>query len=185
MFMTIDIARKGKDNTIFRVWDGWLCVHRHKIDKSTLDVVVNKARSLMRDYSVPLSHVVADEDGVGGGVVDFLKCKGFVNASRPMKELIGNEYITPNYTNLRSQCSFKMAEMIQKRKIGEVQRDQGVIDATSEEMEQIKQKDIDKDGKIQVVQKEVIKENIGRSPDEWDSIMMRYYFALAPKTFCF
>jgi hypothetical protein len=42
-------------------------------------------------------------------------------------------------------------------------------------------KDIDKDGKLSIVPKEMIKENIGRSPDEWDSIMMRYYFELQPK----
>ena len=38
--------------------------------------------------------------------------------------------------------------------------------------------DIDKDGKQSIVPKERVKELIGRSPDEWDSIMMRYWFAL-------
>ena len=31
-----------------------------------------------------MSNIVVDEDGVGGGVVDILKCNGFVNNSRPM-----------------------------------------------------------------------------------------------------
>ena len=53
------------------------------------------------------------------------------------------------------------------------------------EMEQIKQKNIDKEGKIAIIGKDVIKTNIGRSPDEWDSIMMRYYFELEPKMFMF
>ena len=52
-------------------------------------------------------------------------------------------------------------------------------------MEQVKQKDIDKDGKVALVSKDVVKEMIGRSPDEWDSIMMRYYFELIPKVFTF
>ena len=86
MYMTIDIARKGKDKTVFRVWNGFVCVHRFEILKSGLDIVVRKARDLMKKYGVSLSHVVADEDGVGGGVVDFLGCKGFVNGSRPKKK---------------------------------------------------------------------------------------------------
>ena len=47
-----------------------------------------------------------------------------------------------------------------------------------EEMEQVKLRDIDKDGKQGIIPKERVKELIGRSPDEWDSIMMRYWFAL-------
>lgn len=184
-YITIDVARKGKDKTVFRVWHGWVCVQRYGIDKSDLTVVVNKAKELQARFQVPLSHVVADEDGVGGGVVDFLRCKGFVNGSRPLKELIGQEYVVPNYLNLRSQCGFKMAEMVEKRLIGEVLTDEGVRDIVSEEMEQIKQKDIDKDGKVAIIGKEVIKANIGRSPDEWDSIMMRYYFQLEAKVFTF
>jgi len=120
-----------------------------------------------------------------GGVVDFLKCKGFVNGSKPLKELIGEEYVTPNYNNLKTQCSYKMAEKIVKREVGEVDNDSVVKERTSEEMEQIKQKDIDKDGKIQLVGKDIIKSMIGRSPDEWDSIMMRYWFELTPKAFTF
>ena len=185
MYMTIDIARKGKDKTVFRVWKGFICVHRFEILKSGLDVVVRKARGLMKKYNVSLSHVVADEDGVGGGVVDFLGCKGFVNGSRPKKEMIGNEYVVPNYANLKTQCSYKISEMIVNRQIGEVCDDSNVIKYVGEEMEQVKQKDIEKDGKIQLIGKDIVKQYIGRSPDEWDSIMMRYFFELEPKVFFF
>lgn len=185
MFMTIDVARKGKDLTVYRIWHGWLCIHRHSIAKSGLKEVVRKAEQLQIQYKVPLSHIVADEDGVGGGVVDFLGCKGFVNGSRPLEEMIGNEMIVPNYNNLKTQCGYKMAEKITKREVGERCDNQEVISRVSEEMEQIKQKDIDKDGKIALVGKEIIKQNIGRSPDDWDVIMMRYYFELTPKVFMF
>ena len=172
-YLTIDIARKGKDNTVFRVWHGWVCVYRFAIDKSGLVEVVDKAKELQRRYSIPLSNVIADEDGVGGGVVDFLQCKGFVNNSRALN----NE----NFNNLKSQCGYKMAAKIQAREVGEMVADSSVIDIVTEEMEQVKQKDIDKDGKIALVSKDIVKENIGRSPDEWDSIMMRYWFELAPR----
>lgn len=184
-FMTIDVARKGKDTTVFRVWYGWKCIYRYMIPKSGLVEVVDRAKIIQKKYNVPLSHIVADEDGVGGGVVDFLGCKGFVNGSSPKKEMVGEEYIIPNYDNLKTQCSYKMAEKIVKREVGEVVSDSMVTETTSEEMEQIKQRDIDKDGKIRLVPKDVVKAMIGRSPDEWDSIMMRYYFELIPKVFTF
>jgi len=177
-FMTIDVARKGRDKTVFRIWHGWVCIARESIAKSGLDEVVGRAKILQTRYGIALSNIVADEDGVGGGVVDFLKCKGFVNNSSPLEMLEGNTYIKPNYDNLKSQCSIKMAEMITNRLAGEVCDNDAVKQTTAEEMEQVKLKDIDKDGRQGIIPKDRIKELIGRSPDEWDSIMMRYWFAL-------
>lgn len=169
-YMTIDVARKGKDSTVFRVWHGWKCIYRYSIDKSSLTVVVDKAKELQRTYGVSNSHTIADEDGVGGGVVDFLYCQGFVNGSKALN----NE----NFSNLKSQCGYHIASKIVAREMGEVVTDTIVVERTSEEMEQVKQKDIDKDGKVALISKDVVKKMIGRSPDEWDSIMMRYYFEL-------
>lgn len=172
-YITIDVARQGKDKTVFRIWYGWVCVESYRIEKSGLDIVVKKAYEFIQKHSIPLTNVIADEDGVGGGVVDFLKCRGFVNNSQPLKG--------ENYSNLKSQCSILTAKKISLNEMGELCNDKTLIDIVSEEMEQIKMKDIDKDGKLSIVPKELIKENIGRSPDEWDSIMMRYYFELQPK----
>ena len=155
-----------------------MCIARESIAKSGLDEVVGRAKILQTRYGIALSNIVADEDGVGGGVVDFLKCKGFVNNSSPLEMLEGNTYIKPNYDNLKSQCSIKMAEMITNRLAGEVCDNDAVKQTTAEEMEQVKLKDIDKDGRQGIIPKDRIKELIGRSPDEWDSIMMRYWFAL-------
>jgi len=177
-FMTIDVARKGRDKTVFRIWHGWVCIARESIAKSGLDHVVGRAKILQTRYNIALSNIVADEDGVGGGVVDFLKCKGFVNNSSPLEMLEGNVYVKPNYDNLKSQCSIKMAEMITNKLAGELCDNDAVKQTTAEEMEQVKLKDIDKDGRQGIIAKDRIKELIGRSPDEWDSIMMRYWFAL-------
>ena len=54
-----------------------------------------------------------------------------------------------------------------------------IKDKIIEDLEQVAQKDIDKDeNKIMLVGKDEIKENIGRSPDYGDAIMMRMYFEL-------
>lgn len=177
-YLTIDVARKGKDKTVFRVWRGWVCVHREAMNVSTIPEIVTKAEILQQTYNIANSNTIADEDGVGGGVVDYLGCKGFVNNSRPIKEMIGEDYETPNYDNLKSQCSIEMAKKICKKEVVELCDNTEVIEVTSEEMEQVKIKDIDKDGKLGIIPKDKVKEMIGRSPDEWDSIMMRYWFEL-------
>ena len=174
-YLTIDVARKGKDKTIYRVWDGFLCVKRVALAVSKVNEVVDGGRKLMQDYSIPLSRVVADEDGVGGGVVDYLKCKGFVNNS---KALNGD-----NYSSLKSQCSVLMAKRISERGCGEICDNKDVRDIVGEEMEQVKLKDIDKDGRVTIIPKDEMKEKLGRSPDDWDSIMMREFFELAPAWF--
>jgi len=177
-YITIDVARKGKDKTVFRLWEGFLCVRRISMDISKVNEVVDKANSLRQQHGVPLSQIVADEDGVGGGVVDYLGCKGFVNNSSPLDEIIAGEKVRPNYENLKTQCSFHMANKIQNREAGELCENSDIIDLVSEEMEQVKQRDIDKDGRLKLVTKDIVKEKIGRSPDDWDGIMMRYIFEL-------
>ena len=74
-----------------------------------------------------------------------------------------------------------MAKKIQSRECGEETKSISIRDLVSEEMEQIKQKEIDKDTRLGIIPKDTIKANIGRSPDHWDSIMMRYYFELNKK----
>jgi hypothetical protein len=172
-YLTIDVARHGKDKSVFRIWYGWVCVTSFRIEKSGLDVVVSKAKEFMRIHNIPISNVIADEDGVGGGVIDFLKCQGFVNNS---KALNGE-----NYANLKSQCSILTAKKIEENLIGEICEDGSLRDIIAEEMEQVKMKDMDKDGRLTIIPKDEMKDVIGRSPDEWDSIMMRYYFQLKPK----
>lgn len=182
-YLTIDVARKGKDKTVFRVWEGWVCTARYEMKISKVDEVVNKARDIQKEHGIANSKTIADEDGVGGGVVDYLACTGFVNNSRPKKEQVGEFYVVPNYANLKSQCSILMAKKIEAREVTEICEDADIIDIVSEEMQQVKLKDIDKDGKLSVIPKDKVKENIGRSPDDFDSIFMRMWFELEQEFF--
>ena len=169
-YITADIARKGRDKTIIRVWAGLVSIERHEMKVSKVTESANLIKMLSIKHQVPMSRTIADEDGVGGGVVDILGCVGFVNNSRP---LFGE-----NYNNLKSQCSFGMSKLITDKKIREICKSPEVMQAVSEEMEQVKQANIDDDGKVSIIPKDTVKEHLGRSPDEWDSIMMRYYFEL-------
>lgn len=170
MYLTIDVARKGKDCTVFRVWDGFICMKRVSLKVSLVNEVVENAIKLQTEFKITNSNTVADEDGVGGGVVDYLGCFGFQNNSKPVYK--------ENYDNLKSQCSIRMAKRIERREVVERCNDSMVIERVSEELEQIKYGDVDKDNKMRIVPKDKIKALIGRSPDDWDSIMMREYFEL-------
>jgi len=174
-YLTIDVARQGRDKSVIRVWNGWVCIKRIAFAKNTITELADKVKQLMNQYNVSRSRVVADEDGVGGGLVDILRCKGFVNNS---KALNGE-----NYDNLKSQCSHKIALRIVNKQIGEVCNDKQLIDLISEEMEAVKLVDMDKNGKVKLLPKDKVKELIGRSPDDWDTIYMRYYFELVNKGF--
>lgn len=176
-YVTADIARLGDDKTIIVVWDGFRAIHITKIDRSGLNEVISAIKTLQDAYSVPNQNTICDEDGVGGGVVDALGCKGFVNNSRPLPE----DGEVKNYANLRSQCYFKLSQMVNQNLVYLHNIDGQVKDLIAEELEQIKQKDIDKDGKLAIIGKEVIKQNIGRSPDYSDALMMRMWFLFAPK----
>lgn len=175
--ITADIARYGRDKTVIGVWDGWRLIKIVTIDKSGLDYVADEIRKVANACHVPLSNIIVDEDGVGGGVKDFLKCKGFVNNSSPIAR--GNE--TANFTNLKSQCYFGLSDKVNKNEVY-FAFDGIDKEKTIEELQYVKQSKMDSDGKKSVLRKEDIKELLGRSPDYSDMIMMRFYFELKTVT---
>ena len=168
-FITADIARFGSDKIVIGLWEGY-CVIPYTMEKKGIDETARFIENLRVEHSIPLSNVVVDEDGVGGGVKDIIKCKGFVNNSRALDE--------ENYENLQAQCSFKLAERINRNGIFIITEDLKLKEQTVEELEQLKQKDIDSDGKKGIVGKDKVKAIIGRSPDYRDMLLMREFFNL-------
>jgi len=95
--------------------------------------------------------------------------------------LVENQIV--QYQNLKTQCYFKLAEMIQNGEIFVTCADGTIIDEMSKELEQVKRDKIDSDGKLSLLSKEKVKESIGRSPDYSDALMMRMYFCFKPAFF--
>jgi len=163
-WITADVARFGKDSTVIGIWEGFRVKIRRYHGLKTTEVAA-KIRILQQDRAIPSSRVIVDEDGVGGGVVDELGCRGFLNNGQP----IGME----NFTNLKSQCYFKLAERINAGGLLIEEVEDHVKALITEELEQVKQDKMDYDGKRQVVPKNKVKDLIGRSPDFSDMLMMR------------
>ena len=169
-YITCDVARFGNDKTIIMLWKGLHITKVISLLKSAINDVVEQIKQIQQQEQVKLSNIIVDEDGVGGGVKDYLRCRGFVNNSRPIKK--------ENYQNLKTQCYYKLASMINTAQIGISMNDVNIKQTMIEELEQIRSKDQDKDNKLQIVPKETVKAILGRSPDYADAMAMRMYYEI-------
>jgi hypothetical protein len=167
-YITADIARLGKDRTVLCVWKGLSCIDIVILRQKRQDEVKAEIQRLMNQYSVRLSNVLADADGVGGGLVDSLRCREFLNGSKAVR---GTQYM-----NLKADCYFRLGELIDKNEITFPIKWQEDI---CKELELIRRVDPDKEGKLRVTSKDTISQRTGGiSPDIADAIMMRAYFEL-------
>ncbi|MAB40157.1 MAG: hypothetical protein CL525_13830, partial [Aequorivita sp.] len=76
-YITCDVARFGVDKTVIMVWNGLHVIYTKSYDKSSITEVANHIKTLQQNHLVNLRNIILDEDGVGGGAVDMLRCKGF------------------------------------------------------------------------------------------------------------
>lgn len=186
-YLTVDVARMGNDSTIICQWEGLELIKVDKFTKQDTAQTAQKIKDIAIINQIPYSNIIIDEDGIGGGVVDnMFGVRGFVanSTAMPTKAEIRNNkfkrdevYNAPriNFANLKSQCGFKLAELINEHKIafkvGEYR------DVIIEELSALlKHKDIDTDGKLQIKPKSDVKVELGRSPDIGDSIIFRAWF---------
>ena len=167
-YITCDVARMGKDKSVIMLWDGLVVEEVKIIDKSDLQFLGNAIKEIKHRWNVANSNIIVDEDGVGGGIVDFLNVKGFVNN----KTAINKE----NYQNLKTQCYYVLAKMINQK---EIQVKPTIIQETLiAELEQVQTYKMDTDGKLMIMPKDKVKEALGRSPDMSDAMMMRMYYEI-------
>ncbi len=169
-YITCDVARFGVDKTVIMLWQGLHIRYVRTLLKSAVNDVVDEIKKLQQENQVNLTNIIVDEDGVGGGVKDYLRCRGFVNNSKPLK----NE----NYQNLKTQCYYKLADLINKGQIGISCSDVNVKNSIIEECEQVRTKDADKDNKLQIIPKDTVKAILGRSPDYSDALAMRMFYEI-------
>ncbi len=176
-YISCDVARFGRDMSVIMCWDGLRLIEIKTIAKSDLTHLRDVILSLKKKHNVPMSHVIIDSDGVGGGVVDMLQgCQPFQANKKPVA--IDTRQ---NYANLKSQLYFLLADYINNAKIWI--RPEENKDKIIEELEQIKREKDLTDDKLRVVKKEHIKELLGRSPDYSDAMMMRLWYEIGMKDY--
>ncbi len=171
-YMTCDVARLGSDLSVFGNWAAFVLEHIHTIDKMKIPPQVQMGQHLAQKYAVSSSFIVADEDGIGGGFVDSMECKGFINNSKPIKEK--GKFL--NYANLKSQCAYKFAKRVNER--GVRISDRTHEERIKEDLDVFRRKEVDAEGKLALISKEDMKEKLRRSPDFGDMLIMREYFEI-------
>lgn len=164
-----DIATKGRDRFVAGSWIGNVCTIAIDKQYSPSREVQKDLKNLLIRDKIPRTLTVVDADGVGSFLESYLEgIKEFHGGWKPHD---------PRYQNLRAECYFKLAELVNNRKIKVIctnaQRDR-IID----ELGALKQAHIDNDvGKKDVIKKDEWKSLLGgMSPDYSDMLMMAMIF---------
>lgn len=177
-YLTADLAFQGSDLFVIFIWDGLRIIGYKVIAKSTGLEIEKTIKELAEQYQVPRSNIAYDADGVGMFLEGYLKdAYSFKVRNTPIK--IKNQKV--EYADLKSQCEFELANHIEK---GLIYFDCDISeywDLIIEELECIKNRDLDKQGKLETLRKPEIKLLIGRSPDFKDALMMRMVFEIGDK----
>jgi len=194
-YLIVDIADDGSDKTIFGFWDGLEEYRREEFERLNTESIISKIREYAADQRIPYSHIAVDAIGVGAGVAsssmldgiigykssyqaiktepDIVRLPNVGHISSPLKPY------TTDYKNLRAQCIFTLASLVNDHKIASRvtgRQKECIIEELSNY-----QDDSSGDGKRQATQKEKVKEIIGHSPDASDTFIMRMYFFVRNK----
>lgn len=186
-FMGVDSAYKGKDNievTITAVGRDevlmktgiWVektqkIVKKHWVEGKTPKDIINQIVRIAREYNVALACI---DVGWGVWLTEGLRDKG-VNViginfgSAPTKQRVRNkEYSATNAANMRAEMHLDFQDLSDNR----------VLMVSEEVRDQIKDtlpyitSERKANGKIQIKPKETIKAMLGKSPDEFDSVLL-------------
>ena len=167
-----DLAMKGRDRFIAGHWKGNVCFIKLDQEYSTGKSIETDLKRMMIECSIPRSKMIADSDGLGNYLESYLNgIKEFHGGARP---------INPEFDNLKSECAFKLAEMINNRLLRivctEAQRERII-----EELSVLKQAHIDADTRKKgIISKEKMKEILGHSTDYLDMLIMAMIFRIKP-----
>lgn len=183
-FITVDTARFGNDKTVFYFWKGFNLYKKQVFYKQSILQSAQRLKDAAREENVPFSHIVADDDGVGGGLVDIcVGIHGFTNNSTPLpNESARYEYLEKqNFANLKTQCAFIMAQKVKKHEVAiSIQDvDTEFKEFLPQELGQFIVKNPENDTiKMALIPKDEMKQALGRSPDYGDAFIMRAFFTL-------
>lgn len=173
VFISCDVARQWKDSTRITVWQWLHMVRLVTIQWATTDAVAQRLKDLEYQYTVHRHNIVVDTDWLGWWVADQVRgCYEFHNGGKPI-----TTDVDTMFGNLKTQCYYKLRDLAEKRAI-KIDLEWKDKDDLVQDLENVLNKNLDKDWKILLESKEDMKKRIWRSPDIADSIMMRMVYEL-------
>lgn len=192
-YLIVDVAGEGEDKTVLSYWEDLEEVKRESFQGLNTESIVQKIREYATQYQIPYSNIGIDAIGIGEGVANSSLLDGVVPfkssyaaikteasiISLPNVHYIKEAPLVTDFFNLRSQCIFLLANLVNNHKIASRIQGQGkenIIEELS------LYQDVTKDGaKRQATSKDDIKILLGRSPDESDTWIMRVFFEIRNK----
>lgn len=171
-WISTDLADRGRDRWIVGHWRG-LTVKFPVVEKYARGKQIETTlRDLSARHNVPRSHIVADSDGLGTFLESYMNgIYEFKGGARPYSAL---------YENLKAECGYKLAEMINKRELKVICPEE-YRDAIREELGVLKTKNLNTDtARLRLIDKDTMKTLLGRSPDFLDVLLMRMVFLVKP-----
>jgi hypothetical protein len=174
--ISADLAMKGRDKFIAGFEDGGLIRIVAEKAKTGGKEIEETLKGLMAEYKVGNSNVVADSDGLGAYLESYIKnIKEFHGGSRSFDKV---------FNNLKSECGFKLAELINRRELYIIASEDQKAEIKRQLMTCLKRDKLDiDDGKKKLISKEKMKEVLGNSPDYLDMLLMLMYFRLRKSYF--
>jgi hypothetical protein len=189
-YLIIDVADDGTDKTKFSFWEGLEEYKRESFERLNTEGIIAKTREYQVSDKIPMSNTLVDAIGVGAGVassslldgiVGFKSSYAPIRTDRSPVQLPNVHYsktasLVSEYRNLRSQCIFTLADLVNNHKVAST--------VTSTDKENIiaelpVYQDVSiGDGKRMATSKDDVKALIGRSPDDSDTWIMRMYFVI-------
>lgn len=190
-FLIIDVADDGSDKTVFSFWEGLEMYRIEQFERLNTEGIINQTREYAAQERIPYSQIAVDAIGVGAGVASSSLLDGIIGykssygamrtdqdpTKLPNVHYLHNASLTTEYKNLRSQCIFTLADLVNNHgiacKAGDVRVKERIIEELALYQDASKG-----DGKRFATPKEDITALLGRSPDLSDTLIMRMYFEI-------
>lgn len=193
-YLIVDVADDGSDKTVFSFWNDLELYRIEQFERLNTEGIINQTREYAAEERIPYSQIAVDAIGVGAGVASSSLLDGIIGYKSsfgalrtdidptrlPNVHYLSHATLTSEYANLRSQCVFTLAGLVNEHKIAVKTQDVRVKEAIIEELA-LYQDASKGDGKRMATQKDDIKALLGRSPDLSDTLVMRMYFVLRHK----
>lgn len=190
-YLTIDVADDGSDKTVFAFWHGLELYRIEQFARLNTEGIINQTREFASQDRIPYSQIAVDAIGVGAGVASSSLLDGVIaykssyQAMRtdidptrlPNVHYLKDAPLITEYKNLRSQCVFTLAGLVNNHEISARIDDVRIKERIIEELSHY-QDASQGDGKRMATPKEDVAALIGRSPDLSDTLLMRMYFVL-------
>lgn len=170
-----DLAMQGRDRFVAGGWQGDVVTIKIDKAKSTGKEIEEDLKELMISQHIPRSKTVVDSDGLGNYLDSYLVgIKKFRGGAAAFNE--------KDFGNLKSECGYKLAELINKRLIRIICTDEQK-QAIIQELGVLKSMDVDKDeARKRIISKKEMRELLGHSPDYMDMLIMSMIFRVKPKS---